>query len=42
MKMDFRNFLDLITKDEPSSLECLDIIYKQKPTLRKDFSCPFL
>ncbi len=41
MKMDFGDFLDLITKDEPSSIRMFRYnLYKQNPNLRKDFSCP--
>ena len=41
MKMDFGDFLDLITKDEPSTIRMFRYnLYKQNPILRKDFSCP--
>ena len=41
MKMDFGEFLDLITKDEPSTIRMFRYnLYKQNPILRKDFSCP--
>ena len=41
MKMDFGDFLDLITKDKPSSIRMFRYnLYKQNPILRKDFSCP--
>lgn len=40
-KMRFADFLDLITKDEPSSIRMFRYnLYKQNPALRKDFSCP--
>jgi hypothetical protein len=40
-KMGFGDFLDLITKDEPSSIRMFRYnLYKQNPVLRKDFSCP--
>ena len=42
-KMGFGDFLDLITKDEPSSIRMFRYnLYKQNPVLRKDFSCPSL
>jgi ribosomal protein L16 Arg81 hydroxylase len=40
-KMKFSDFLDIITKDEPSSVRMFRYnLYKQVPALRKDFSCP--
>lgn len=40
-KMPFGEFLDIITKDEPSSVRMFRYnLYKQNPELRKDFSCP--
>lgn len=40
-KMPFGEFLDLITKDEPSSIRMFRYnLYKQNPELKKDFSCP--
>lgn len=40
-KMKFGNFLDIITKDEPSSIRMFRYnLYKQVPELKKDFSCP--
>ena len=40
-KMPFGEFLDIITKDEPSSVRMFRYnLYKQNPDLRKDFSCP--
>lgn len=40
-KMPFGEFLDHISKDEPSSIRMFRYnLYKQKPALRKDFSCP--
>ena len=39
-KMPFGEFLDIITKDEPSSVRMFRYnLYKQNPELRKDFSC---
>ena len=40
-KMPFGEFLDIITKDEPSSVRMFRYnLYKQNPELKKDFSCP--
>jgi ribosomal protein L16 Arg81 hydroxylase len=40
-KMLFRDFLDLISRDEPSSIRMFRYdLFKQNPALRKDFSCP--
>lgn len=40
-KMPFGEFLDLITKDELSSIRMFRYnLYKQNPELKKDFSCP--
>lgn len=40
-KMPFGEFLDLISKDEPSSIRMFRYnLYKQYPPLRQDFSCP--
>lgn len=40
-KMPFREFLDIIAGDEPSSIRMFRYdLYKQNPALRKDFSCP--
>lgn len=40
-KMPFGDFLDIITKDEPSSVRMFRYnLYKQNPELKKDFSCP--
>lgn len=40
-KMKFADFLDIITKDEPSSIRMFRYnLYKQVPALKKDFSCP--
>lgn len=40
-KMPFTEFLDIITKDEPSTVRMFRYnLYKQNPALKKDFSCP--
>jgi ribosomal protein L16 Arg81 hydroxylase len=40
-KIPFREFLDLITKDEPTSIRMFRYdLYKHFPMLKKDFSCP--
>lgn len=40
-KMPFREFLDIISSDKPSSIRMFRYnLYKQNPALRKDFSCP--
>ncbi len=40
-KMPFGEFLDIIKKDEPSSVRMFRYnLYKQNPELKKDFSCP--
>jgi ribosomal protein L16 Arg81 hydroxylase len=40
-KMPFREFLDIISSDKPSSVRMFRYnLYKQNPSLRKDFSCP--
>jgi ribosomal protein L16 Arg81 hydroxylase len=40
-KMPFREFLDIISSDKPSSIRMFRYnLYKQRPELRKDFSCP--
>jgi ribosomal protein L16 Arg81 hydroxylase len=43
MKMRFGDFLDVMLKEEPTSLRMfLFNMFKQKPELRKDFKCPDL
>lgn len=40
-KMPFGEFLDIIDKDEPSSIRMFRYnLYKQNPALKNDFSCP--
>jgi len=40
-KMPFREFLDIIASNKPSSIRMFRYnLYKQNPALRKDFSCP--
>ncbi len=40
-KMPFRKFLDIISKDEPSTVRMFRYdLFKQNPALRKDFACP--
>lgn len=43
LKMKFRNYVETIVKDEPSTLRMfLFNMFKQKPGLRKDFPCPYM
>lgn len=43
LQMKFSEYMDIITKDEPSSLRVfLFNMFKRKPELRKDFPCPDL
>jgi hypothetical protein len=43
LKMKFRDYIDLIIKDQPSSLRIfLFNMFRCKPELRKDFPCPDL
>ena len=41
LKMPFREFLDIISNPEPSSIRMFRYnLFKQNPALRKDFACP--
>ena len=41
LSMNFAEYIDIISKDEPSSLRMfLFNMFKKKPALRKDFPCP--
>ncbi|MBA3680944.1 MAG: cupin-like domain-containing protein [Bacteroidetes bacterium] len=43
LKMKFKEYVDTILKDEPSSLRMfLFNMFKCKPELRKDFPCPYM
>ncbi len=43
LKMKFKEYVDTIVKDEPSSLRMfLFNMFKCKPELRKDFPCPYM
>ena len=40
-KMSFSDFLDIISRDEPSTIRMFRYnLYKQNPSLKSDFSCP--
>ncbi len=43
LEMNFKDYVDTIIKDEPSSLRVfLFNMFKKKPGLRKDFPCPYM